>query len=75
MEKLLLTPSELAECTGVSRDRVEAWLMQPDFPAFRDSDKAGSRTLIPVDRVREWFGTRGAKRLNMREAVKRYVSE
>ena len=50
-EKLAYSSAEVAEVLGISRPMVYNLLKRIDFPSF----KIGTRTLIPVDGLREWI--------------------
>ncbi len=51
MERLAYSPAEAAEALGVSRPTIYTLIKQKDFPTL----KVGTRTLIPVDRLKEWL--------------------
>lgn len=51
MEKMAYSSAEVAEVLGVSRPTVYNLLKRIDFPSF----KIGTRTLVPVDGLREWI--------------------
>ena len=49
-DKLTYSVSETAQVLGISRPTCYALLNRPDFPSF----KVGTRTLIPVEGLRDW---------------------
>lgn len=50
MEAIAVSAAEAARLLSVSKPTVYTLLERADFPRF----KVGSRTLIPVDGLREW---------------------
>lgn len=50
MDKMAYSSAEVAEVLGISRPTVYTLLKRIDFPSF----KIGTRTLVPVDGLREW---------------------
>lgn len=54
LEPMAVSATEAARLLGVSRPTVYRMMRQEGFPAF----KLGSRTLIPVDGLREWVRER-----------------
>lgn len=51
MEKLLLTPSEVAETLGIGRTKVYALLASGEMPSVR----IGASVRIPVAELKEWL--------------------
>ncbi|OUO37876.1 hypothetical protein B5F88_12100 [Flavonifractor sp. An306] len=51
---LAVSPAECARLLGVSRPTIYTLINQGGFPSF----KLGTRTLIPVDGLREWISSR-----------------
>ena len=49
--KLAYSVTETAEVLGISRPTCYTLLNRSDFPSF----KVGSRTLIPVEGLRDWI--------------------
>ena len=50
LEKIAVSAKEAAEMISVSRPTIYTLMNREDFPSF----KVGTRTLIPVDGLREW---------------------
>ena len=71
-ERLAVTPSEFRSLVGIGNDRMEQWLLDETFPAFKDSDKKGAVAFIPIRAAEEWLIRRAELRLNMPRALKRF---
>ena len=56
MERLLLSPSEVAELLGIGRSRVYEFLAAGTLPSIR----LGRSIRIPVEHLREWIAQRAA---------------
>lgn len=67
-----VTESQFAQLNGVGSDRVREWILDPTFPAFRDSSEKGARTVIPVEPALEWLAKRAKNRDNMPKTMKSY---
>jgi excisionase family DNA binding protein len=51
MERLLLSPDQVAEALGIGRSRTYALIAQGDLPSIR----VGRLIRVPVDRLRAWI--------------------
>lgn len=57
LEPLAVSAAEAARLLGVSRPTVYQLMAREDFPVFR----AGKRTLISVEGLREWIAAQAGK--------------
>jgi len=56
MERMLLSPSEVAEVLGIGRSRVYEFLAAGTLPSIR----LGRSIRIPAEQLREWIEQRAA---------------
>ena len=56
MERMLLSPGEVAEVLGIGRSRVYEFLAAGTLPSIR----VGRSIRVPVENLREWIATRAA---------------
>ena len=71
-ERLVVTPTEFRLLVGIGSDRMQQWLLDETFPAFRDAEKKGVIAFIPLRAAEEWLNQRGELRLNMPRPLKRF---
>lgn len=57
MEKLLLTPVEVVELTGIGRTRVYALIAGGELPSI----KVGRSVRVPAEELRAWISAQRAK--------------
>lgn len=74
-DRLSVTEQQFAELNGIGVERVRRWTFDPTFPAFKDDNKKGARTVIPVKAAEEWLIKRAKNRENMPRALKSPFSE
>ena len=55
MERLALSPVEMAEALGISRSKAYELINTPGFPIVR----LGKRVVIPVQGLNEWMANGG----------------
>lgn len=54
MEKLVLTPAEVAETLGLGRTKIYALLASGELPSIR----IGTAVRVPFDGLKEWLDRR-----------------
>lgn len=67
-----VTEQQFAWLNGIGVSRVREWTFDPTFPAFKDSDSKGARTVIPLKAAEEWLSKRAKNRENMPRVLKKF---